>query len=59
MLSVEGVDVTIYGKRVARRGRKMGHLTATATSARGAYDAAARALDALGETLPTPLLDLE
>ncbi|MFK7999970.1 MAG: 5-(carboxyamino)imidazole ribonucleotide synthase [Polyangiales bacterium] len=57
-LAVVGVDVTIYGKRVARPARKMGHLTATAASAKGAYAAAAAAMKAMGSPLPKGLLDL-
>ena len=30
-LNVQGVNLHLYGKSVAKAGRKMGHLTATAT----------------------------
>lgn len=57
-LAVPGVDVTIYGKRVARPGRKMGHLTATAATPKDAYAAAAAAMTAMGSPLPEGRLDL-
>ena len=57
-LAVSGVDVTIYGKRVARPARKMGHLTATAPSPQAAFDAAAAAMRAMGSPLPKGRLDL-
>ena len=32
-LAVDGVNLHLYGKQVAKPGRKMGHLTATAANA--------------------------
>lgn len=58
-LEIHGVDVTVYGKRVAHPGRKMGHLTATADTPRAAYGAAAAAMGALGSPLAQPGLPLE
>lgn len=58
VLQTHGVDVTVYGKRVARAARKMGHLTATAETPEGAFAAAEEAMKTLGQTLaPSPLLD--
>ncbi len=56
-LAVPGVDVSIYGKRVARPARKMGHLTATASNPRAAFEAAAEAMARLGRPLPPPRTD--
>lgn len=47
-LDVPGVDITIYGKRVARLARKMGHLTATGASADEALARAEEAMTRLG-----------
>ena len=57
-LAFSGVDVTIYGKRVARPSRKMGHLTATASSPKAAFEAAAAAMTAMGSPLPAGRLHL-
>lgn len=58
LLAVPGVDVTVYGKRLARPGRKMGHLIAALPNPTDAFDAASRAMALLGTTLtPSPLLD--
>ena len=46
-LEVEGVHLHLYGKREPRPGRKMGHLTALASTAEGAIAAASKARDAL------------
>ncbi|MEM9069887.1 MAG: 5-(carboxyamino)imidazole ribonucleotide synthase [Myxococcota bacterium] len=57
-LAEPGVDVTVYGKRVARLARKMGHLTATADSPEKALAAARAAMERLGRTLaPSPLVE--
>lgn len=50
-LAVPGVDVTIYGKRVARPGRKMGHLTATGSDPVEAFERAREAMARLGALL--------
>ncbi len=47
VLAIEGVHLHLYGKREARRGRKMGHITITAAEAANAQakaDAVERAL---------------
>jgi 5-(carboxyamino)imidazole ribonucleotide synthase len=46
-LGVEGVHLHLYGKREPRPRRKMGHLTALASSADGAIAAVTRARDVL------------
>jgi 5-(carboxyamino)imidazole ribonucleotide synthase len=46
-LEVEGVRLHLYGKREPRPGRKMGHLTAVASSAEDAVAAVTKARDAL------------
>ncbi len=46
-LAEPGVALHLYGKREARPGRKMGHLTATATSVDGALAKVTAARDAL------------
>jgi 5-(carboxyamino)imidazole ribonucleotide synthase len=51
-LEVEGVHLHLYGKREPRRGRKMGHLTALASSAEAAIEAARKARDALKRPAP-------
>ncbi len=50
-LAVPGVDVTIYGKRMARLGRKMGHLTATGATPADAFARARDAMQRLGAPL--------
>ena len=47
-LAVPGVDVTVYGKRMARPARKMGHLTATGATADEALERATEAMARLG-----------
>ncbi len=44
-LRVPGVALHLYGKKESRKGRKMGHLTATAASVDEAFALASRALD--------------
>jgi 5-(carboxyamino)imidazole ribonucleotide synthase len=51
-LEVEGVHLHLYGKREPRPGRKMGHLTALASSAEAAIAAATKARDALKRPAP-------
>ncbi len=51
LLSLPGVHLHLYGKSQARRGRKMGHLTVTASNPSDAAAVARRAAAALG--LPT------
>jgi 5-(carboxyamino)imidazole ribonucleotide synthase len=46
-LELEGVHLHLYGKREPRPGRKMGHLTALASSADAAITASSNARDAL------------
>jgi 5-(carboxyamino)imidazole ribonucleotide synthase len=48
VLSLAGVHLHLYGKTVARRGRKMGHLTVTAADATGARSVALQAAARLG-----------
>jgi 5-(carboxyamino)imidazole ribonucleotide synthase len=48
-LAVPGLALHLYGKRSARPGRKMGHLTVLADSVEVAFGEAARARDLLGE----------
>ena len=50
-LAVPGVDLTIYGKRMARTARKMGHLTATGASPREAFERAREAMARLGSPI--------
>lgn len=47
-LAVEGVHLHLYGKRHPRPRRKMGHLTAVASTANRAVAAATKARDSLG-----------
>jgi 5-(carboxyamino)imidazole ribonucleotide synthase len=49
-LAVPGVRVHLYGKRVARPGRKMGHLSATANSAEEAVKRVLAARDLLSKS---------
>ena len=51
-LAVEGVHLHLYGKREPRPGRKMGHLTALASSAEAAIKAATKAREALKRPAP-------
>jgi 5-(carboxyamino)imidazole ribonucleotide synthase len=51
-LEVEGVHLHLYGKREPRPGRKMGHLTALASSAEAAFAAATKARDGLKRPAP-------
>jgi len=46
-LAMEGVRLHLYGKRTPRRGRKMGHLTATGSTPAAALECAHRAWSAL------------
>jgi 5-(carboxyamino)imidazole ribonucleotide synthase len=46
-LAIDGVRLHLYGKRTARPGRKMGHLSVTAATALEARDRVIRAFDAL------------
>jgi 5-(carboxyamino)imidazole ribonucleotide synthase len=46
-LAMEGVRLHLYGKRTPRRGRKMGHLTATGSTPATALECAHRAWSAL------------
>jgi len=48
VLALPGVHLHLYNKLEARRGRKMGHLTVTATEPCGARDVALRAAALLG-----------
>ena len=48
VLALPGVNLHLYGKTEARRGRKMGHLTVTAADATTARSTAQRAAAALG-----------
>lgn len=43
LLSIEGVTLHIYGKKLAKKGRKLGHITATDTSIEGAISKAEKA----------------
>jgi 5-(carboxyamino)imidazole ribonucleotide synthase len=52
VLELPGAHLHLYGKRQARRGRKMGHLTLTAADAAGALRLAREAAARLG--LPAP-----
>lgn len=51
-LQVPGVRVHLYGKRSARPGRKMGHLSAVGATPDEALAAASRAYEALAHGLP-------
>jgi 5-(carboxyamino)imidazole ribonucleotide synthase len=51
-LELEGVHLHLYGKREPRPGRKMGHLTALASSAEAAITASSKARDALKQRSP-------
>jgi 5-(carboxyamino)imidazole ribonucleotide synthase len=51
-LAVPGAKLHLYGKREARRGRKMGHVTIVAANVAQAYRDAARVAQALG--MPAP-----
>jgi len=42
-LACDNLDLHLYGKKEARAGRKMGHLTAIADSTRSAVDSVIRA----------------
>ena len=48
VLALPGVHLHLYGKTEARRGRKMGHLTITATHAAEARQVALQAASILG-----------
>lgn len=48
VLALPGTHLHLYGKREARRGRKMGHLTVTAATAREAREVALRCAELLG-----------
>ena len=48
VLALPGVHLHLYGKREARRGRKMGHLTVTAADGEAARSTAAEAARLLG-----------
>jgi 5-(carboxyamino)imidazole ribonucleotide synthase len=48
VLSLPGVHLHLYGKTEARRGRKMGHLTITASDAASARSVALQAAARLG-----------
>ena len=48
VLALPGAHLHLYGKREARRGRKMGHLTMTGASAADARSRALRAAELLG-----------
>jgi 5-(carboxyamino)imidazole ribonucleotide synthase len=48
VLALPGVHLHLYGKREARRGRKMGHLTVTAPDLSGARATAQQAAQCLG-----------
>jgi 5-(carboxyamino)imidazole ribonucleotide synthase len=45
MLKVDDVALHLYGKKDVRMGRKMGHITATGSSADAAFQRAKLALD--------------
>jgi 5-(carboxyamino)imidazole ribonucleotide synthase len=51
-LEVDGVHLHLYGKREPRPGRKMGHLTALASSPEAAIAAAKKAREALSQPAP-------
>lgn len=48
VLALPGVHLHLYGKTEARRGRKMGHLTVTSSTAEGAHETALHAAALLG-----------
>jgi 5-(carboxyamino)imidazole ribonucleotide synthase len=48
VVALTGASLHLYGKPQARPGRKMGHLTITAETARGAQSTALEACAALG-----------
>jgi 5-(carboxyamino)imidazole ribonucleotide synthase len=48
-LAVQGVRLHLYGKHHPRPRRKMGHLTALASTAEAAIDAVTKARDALNQ----------
>jgi 5-(carboxyamino)imidazole ribonucleotide synthase len=48
-LDVEGARLHLYGKHRPRPRRKMGHLTALASTAEAAIDAVTKARDALNQ----------
>lgn len=50
-LAVPGATLHLYGKHVARRGRKMGHVTVVADTLKQARDHAAQVATALGITV--------
>ncbi len=52
VLALHGVHLHLYGKLEPRRGRKMGHLTVTAASAKAALSVAREAATRLGLALP-------
>ena len=52
VLALPGVHLHLYGKREPRRGRKMGHLTVTATAAGESLSVARAAAARLGLALP-------
>lgn len=52
-LEVPGVQLHLYGKRTAKPGRKMGHLTAVATSAPAAEALVKSARERCGRPIPT------
>ncbi|EYF00374.1 5-(carboxyamino)imidazole ribonucleotide synthase [Chondromyces apiculatus] len=54
-LEIPGVRLHLYGKRVARPGRKMGHLSATGRTPEEALAAAKLAMARLGGRGPLPL----
>jgi 5-(carboxyamino)imidazole ribonucleotide synthase len=48
VLALPGVHLHLYGKTEARHGRKMGHLTVTASTSQGAKSTAMQAATLLG-----------
>jgi 5-(carboxyamino)imidazole ribonucleotide synthase len=48
VLALEGAHLHLYGKQAARKGRKMGHLTLTGTTAAAVREAASQAARRLG-----------
>ena len=48
VLSMPGVSLHLYGKREARRGRKMGHVNCTGLTLDQARETANRVVEALG-----------
>jgi 5-(carboxyamino)imidazole ribonucleotide synthase len=51
VLAMPGIRLHLYGKRGARAGRKMGHLSATADTAEDALSRVLAAATALGAQL--------